>query len=163
MDGGVLLIPLASWVQGLATMAWAYGQLSHFDDELFEVLAVRCVALLPSHPRAVPINMPMPAIPSGASLEKSPMAITKSFVVEPGSQEKGARVTGTRNAAPRAEAPRPPSSHYSSWSPQTFSMVAMAYARNNCVQSTACQSLLAAIADEARLHVDAFNCQVSPD
>ncbi len=52
--GGKLTVTHCHW-QAIATMAWAYGELKHFDDDLFEALAVRGVELL-HMPRSQPAD-----------------------------------------------------------------------------------------------------------
>lgn len=147
-------------LQALATLVWAYGQLGHFDDDLFEVLAIRSLALLPSRPRKISED-PSPSSTQPDSSQVTLLPVHLISVPESvGAHEEGGNGTVNWEVVPHAEAPHPPLDHYSSWTPRTFSMMALAYSRNNCVQTPACRSLMTAIADEALLQVNAFDCQV---
>jgi hypothetical protein len=46
------------------------------------------------------------------------------------------------------------------WTPQLLSMTLMAYARNDCVHSPACQALLRALVEEALQQIEQTDCQV---
>ena len=46
------------------------------------------------------------------------------------------------------------------WTPQLLSMTLMAYARNDCVHSLACQALLRALVEEALQQIEETDCQV---
>ena len=52
--------------QAIATMAWAYGELKHFDDDLFEALAVRGVELL-----HMPRSQPADSADDGSSAQRT--------------------------------------------------------------------------------------------
>lgn len=149
-------------LQALATLVWAYGQLCHFDNELFEVLAIRSLDLLPSHSRAaLQEHLPSSTQPDSSQLTPLPARLI-SVAGSVGAQEKGGNGISNSEVVSHAETPLrpPPPDHYSSCTPQTLSMVACAYSRNNCVQTPACRSLMTAIADEALQQVNDFDCQV---
>lgn len=140
-------------MQSVSTLLWAYGQLCHFDEELFEALAARCQDLLPPRgfsARGGAAGAPAPPPSAAGTPQQTAVAAAADA---PEVEEEG--------IGPRAqvEAPNPPAPHLSPWDPRSFAMVTMAYARNYCMHAPACRQLLASLADEALLQIDAFDCQ----